>query len=152
MNDLAQYMELIVEPTFEEYKRNSVSVRHAYFACLAVYHALDRAAYPNDPAPLAAQWRSESLAFLLIDEVAQHFKHGTRRWVKKAKKENPDALLITHPLGLQGDLEGLETHSLFFQVRDAVTFLRQKVKLLAAQAPSSPPAAPATIPRASTRR
>ena len=133
MNDLNEYMELIVEPTFEEYKRNSASVRHAYLACLVVYHAVDRAAYPDEATPLAELWASESLAFMLIAEVALHFKHGTRRWVKKAKEENPDALLITHPLGLQGDLKGLETRNLFFQVRDAITFLRAK-----AQAPSSP--------------
>jgi hypothetical protein len=129
VNDLAQYMELIVEPTFEEYKRNTTSVRHAYLACLVSYHAVDRAAY--EAGPLAEQWRLESQDFMLIEEVAQHFKHGRRRWVKKAKAENPDALLVTHLLGLEGDLKGLETHSLFFLVRDAVAFLRQKAKLLA---------------------
>lgn len=89
MNDFAEYMEQIVEPTFEEFKRNSQSVRHAYLACLVIYHAVDRAAYPNDPIALAEQWRSESLAFMLIEEVAQTFKHGQRRWVKKAKAQNP---------------------------------------------------------------
>jgi hypothetical protein len=77
---------------------------------------------------------SESQAFMLIEEVAQHFKHGRRRWVKKAKEENPDALLITHPSGLEGDLKGLETHALYFQVRDAIMFLREKAKLVAAKA------------------
>ena len=129
MNDFAQYMELIVEPTYEEYQKNSTSVRHAYLACLVVYHAVDRAAYPGEPHVLAKRWTSESLAFMLIEEVALHFKHGTRRWVKKAKKEKLDALLVTHPLGLEGDLEGLETRNLYFQVRDAVTFLRQKARL-----------------------
>ncbi len=131
MNDLDEYMELIVEPTFADFSRNARSVRHAYLTCLAIYHAVDRAAYPNEPDTLAKQWRSESLAFMLVDEVAQHFKHGTRRWVKKAKEKNPDALLITHPLGLEGDLEGLELHNLYFQVRDAVTFLQEKAKVLA---------------------
>ncbi len=68
---------------------------------------------------------------MLIEEVAQHFKHGQRRWVRKAKEKNPDALLITHPLGLEGDLEGLETRELFFLVRDAIKFLREKAKLVA---------------------
>lgn len=136
MNDLGEYMELIVEPTFEEFRRNSGSVRHAYLACLVAYHAVDRAANPDDAGPLAAQWRSESLAFMLVDEVAQHFKHGQRRWVKKAKEKNPDALLITHPLGLEGDLEGLETHALFFQARDTITFLREKAKLLVEKPPA----------------
>jgi hypothetical protein len=129
VNHLGQYMAIIVEPTYEEYRKNSNSVRHAYLACLVAYHAVDRAAYPNEPNSLAEKWASESLAFMLIAEVALHFKHGTRRWVKKAKKENPDALLITHPLGLEGDLDGLELHSLYFQVRDAVLFLQEKAKL-----------------------
>jgi hypothetical protein len=128
MNDLAEYMELIVEPTWEEYRRNSTSVRHAYLACVAVYHAVDRAAYPNAGSTLAAEWRKESQEFMLIEEVAQHFKHGRRHWVRKAKEKNPDALLITHPLGLEGDLSGLETHSLFFLVRDAIKFLQEKAK------------------------
>jgi hypothetical protein len=127
VNDLDEYMELIVEPTYEEYKKNSSSVRLAYLVCLVAYHAVDRAAYPNDPDTLAKKWSSESMAFMLIAEVALHFKHGTRRWVKKAKKKNPDALLITHPLGLQGDLKGLETRNLYFQVRDAIIFLRSKL-------------------------
>ena len=126
---------------FQDFKRNSGSVRHAYLACLVAYHAVDRAAYPNEPTPLAEKWASESLAFMLIAEVALHFKHGTRRWVKKAKNENPDALLITHPLGLEGGLEGLETHGLYFQVRDAITFLQDKARLVAekVETPSSLP-------------
>jgi hypothetical protein len=127
VNDFAEYMELIVEPTFEDFRRNGGSVRHGYLACLAIYHAVDRAAFPNDPSVLAEQWCTESLAFMLVEEVAQHFKHGQRRWVKKAKAQNPDALLITHPLGLEGGLKGLETHPLYFQARDAVEFLRSKV-------------------------
>ena len=131
MNDLAEYMELIVEPTWEEYNRNSASVRHAYLACLVIYHAVDRAAYPKEPDPMAKRWAQESLPFMLVAEVALHFKHGTRRWVKSAKKKNPDALLITHPLGLQGALKDLETRHLWFQVRDALTFVRGKAKLSA---------------------
>ena len=133
MNDLDEYIELIVEPTFADFSKDARSVRHAYLACLAIYHAVDRAAYPDEAGTLAEQWRSESLAFMLVDEVAQHFKHGTRRWVKKAKEKNPDALLITHPLGLEGDLKGLELRNLYFHVRDAVTFLRQKAKVLAGE-------------------
>lgn len=127
MNDFAEYMELIVEPTWEEFRRNGNSVRHAYLACVAILHAVDRAAYPDDPIALAEQWRTESQAFMLVEEVAQHFKHGQRRWVKKAKAANPDALLITHPLGLEGGLKGLQLHSLHFLARDAVIFLRSKL-------------------------
>ena len=139
MNDLAEYIELVVEPTFEDFSRNAGSVRHAYLACLVIYHAVDRVD-PDHPSALAKQWMSECPAFVFIDEVAQHFKHGQRRWVKKAKEKAPDALLITHPLGLEGDLKGLKTRHLFFHARDAVLFLREKAKLAApkAQAPASP--------------
>jgi hypothetical protein len=47
--------------------------------------------------------------------------------VKKAKAANPDALLVTHPLGLDGGLKGLHLHSLHFLARDAVIFLRSKL-------------------------
>jgi hypothetical protein len=133
VNDLIEYMELIVEPTWEEYNRNSADVRHAYLACLVVYHAVDRAAYPKKPDAMAKRWARESLPFMLVAEVALHFKHGTRHWVKTAKKQNPNALLITRPLGLQGALKDLETRHLWFQVRDALTFVREKAKLPAAK-------------------
>lgn len=130
MNEIDKYMELIVDPTFADLSKNMQSVRHAYLACLAIYHVVDRAAYPNDPSNLAKQWKSESLAFTIVDEVAQHFKHGTRTWVKKAKGENPDALLITNALGLDGSLEDLELHNLYFQIRDAMTFIQKKAEVL----------------------
>lgn len=63
---------------------------------------------------------------MLIEEVAMYFKHGQRRWVKKAKEKNSDALLITFPLGLEGDGEGLDTRNLHFIIRDAIKFLREK--------------------------
>jgi hypothetical protein len=128
MNDLAEYIELIVEPTWEEYRKNSGSARLAYLTCVVAYHAVDRAAYPDEePSELAEKWAAESKPFMLVAEVAMHLKHGTRRWVKKAKEQDPDALLITLPLGLQGGLAGLETRNLFFQIRDTIIFLRTKV-------------------------
>jgi hypothetical protein len=44
MNSLTQYLRLIVEPTVEEFRRNPMSLRHCYLACVATYHAIDRAA------------------------------------------------------------------------------------------------------------
>jgi hypothetical protein len=128
MNDLAEYMELIVEPTWDECRKNSGSARLAYLTCVVAYHAVDRAAYPDqEPTELAEKWAAESKPFMLVAEVAMHLKHGTRRWVQKARAKNPDALLITFPLGLQGKLSGLETRNLFFQIRDTIIFLRTKV-------------------------
>ena len=68
------------------------------------------------------------MEFMLIEQVALHFKHVKSDFAKWAKKAlPPDTLLITHPLGLSGDGEGLETRNLYFVVRDAFKFLRGKV-------------------------
>jgi hypothetical protein len=128
MKDLERYLDLIVEPTFEEFKRNARSVRHAYLACLVAYHAIDRVSYPALPGNLRKQWCDESMEFMLIEQVALHFKHVKSDFAKWAEKAlPPDKLMITYPLGLSGDGEGLETRNLYFVVRDAIKFLRGKV-------------------------
>ena len=142
MIELNRYIELIVEPTFEDFKRHPDSVRHAYLACLVTYHAIDRATYPSAPGNLLNEWREESIEFMLIEQVALHLKHVKSDFAKWAKKTLPaDTLLITHPLGLNGDGEGLETRNLFFVVRDAIRFLREKVSSL------TPAASPAPSPQ-----
>jgi hypothetical protein len=124
MLELKRYIELIVEPTFEEFSKNSQSTRLGYLACVAAYHAIDRAAFPKDARVLEKHWCEESQEFMLITEVAMFFKHGQRRWVNKRKAEEPDALLVTLPLGLEGDGEGLDTRHLYFLLRDTIKFLR----------------------------
>ncbi len=47
MQELQQYLDIIVEPTFRDFERNPKSIRHAYLACVAAYHAIDRASYPK---------------------------------------------------------------------------------------------------------
>jgi hypothetical protein len=66
MNALTRYLKLIVEPTVEEFKRNPTSIRHAYLACVATYHAVDRVSYPEPGAIIAADWREKSDAFAMI--------------------------------------------------------------------------------------
>jgi hypothetical protein len=44
MNTLARYLELIVDPTWDDFHNNRDSVRHAFLACAAIYHAIDRVA------------------------------------------------------------------------------------------------------------
>jgi hypothetical protein len=75
MNTLQSYIEQIVEPTFEDFRRNPQSVRHAYLACLVTYHAIDRATYPRPVGNLLNEWREESMEFMLIEQVALHLKH-----------------------------------------------------------------------------
>jgi len=69
------------------------------------------------------------MEFMLIEQVALHLKHVKSDFAKWAEKALPaDTLLITRPLGLQGDGTGLETRHLHFLVRDAIKFLKQKAR------------------------
>jgi hypothetical protein len=77
---------------------------------------------------------------MLIEQVALHLKHVKSDFAKWAEKAlPPDTLLITHPLGLQGDGAELETRHLHFLVRDAIKFLKQKAAASSAavEAPSA---------------
>jgi hypothetical protein len=94
MSALTRYLELIVEPTVEEFRRNPTSLRHAYLACVATYHAVDRVSYPKSPRTVAEQWRKKSREFAIVDIVAHDFKH-----VKSDKhRQRPDRPSI--PIGL----------------------------------------------------
>ncbi|MFW8583997.1 hypothetical protein ACOJBM_00735 [Rhizobium beringeri] len=76
---LDDYMVEIVEPTFLDFHSNPNSPRYAYLACLTLAHVVDYAA-PCDKKvrALKEEWIKLSEPFLIIDEVAQYFKHGTR--------------------------------------------------------------------------
>jgi hypothetical protein len=86
MDTLARYLELIVDPTFDDFAANRGSVRHAFLACVTIFHAIDRAAEEKGQraAHLRQLWCKESVEFKLVDVIAHHFKH-----VKKQRRENP---------------------------------------------------------------
>jgi hypothetical protein len=75
MEDVQHYLDEIVEPTVEEFRRNPFSARHAFLACVATYHAIDRATYPKSASNLRREWSKKSLEFTIVDMVAHHFKH-----------------------------------------------------------------------------
>lgn len=137
MADLTAYLRDIVEPTFEDFKRNPHSMRHAYLACVATYHAIDRAALPRRPGNLRKMWRAESVHFAIVDMVAHKLKHVISDDEKQAghvKGRIPLSSLVfgsgtigrhtlnTQPLGSGG----VELHNLLGVVRDAIEFVRSK--------------------------
>lgn len=131
MTPLVRYLELIVEPTFEEFKRNPTSLRHAYLACVATYHAIDRVSYPRKPAALRQKWGRKSLEFLLVDHIAHDFKHIKSRLQNPPKRGLPLSCAIygqtgfnTHMLNDTGQVATLR--HLTFVVRDAITFVRKQ--------------------------
>ena len=128
MDDLIKYLELIVEPTFADYQANPTSERHAFLACAAIYHAIDRVTYPKGSGNLRKKWREQSLDFLIVDMVAHHFKH-VRSDDEKASPTNPGIPLSS--IVFRGPYKGgsLDTRILLFVARDAIRFVRQQAGL-----------------------
>jgi hypothetical protein len=77
MEDLVRYLDEIVEPTISDFEQNPTSVRHAFIACVAVFHSIDYLAYPRKPQPLRQLFRRQSTDFALVDQMAHAFKHVT---------------------------------------------------------------------------
>lgn len=73
--DINDYISRIVEPTFLDFQRNPRSGRHAFLACVVVYHSVDYASYPNGTKSITEEWQKESIEFAIVDIVANHLKH-----------------------------------------------------------------------------
>ena len=126
MNTLARYLELILDPTWDDFHTNRGSVRHAFLACVAIYHAIDRAAEETGqrPARLRQQWSKESLEFKLVDVIAHHFKH-----VKSSDEKVPacrPGIPIGHALGFNEAGDTMDLRNLYFVIRDSVRFVHRK--------------------------
>jgi hypothetical protein len=47
MEELTKYLDEIAEPTVAEFEKNPTSVRHAFLACVALFHTVDYLAFPE---------------------------------------------------------------------------------------------------------
>jgi hypothetical protein len=124
VNSLARYIEQIVEPTYEDFKRNPTS-RLAFLTCVAIYHGIDRASEDQgiSRGNIRKIWR-ETIEFTIVDVVAHHFKH-----VKSSDEKIPadrPGLPISYALGFKDEGDELELHHLYFLMRDAIKFLHQQ--------------------------
>src|ERR1051325_9154396 len=75
MEDLERYLDEYVEPTIEDFQKNPTSRRHAFLACVALFHSIDYLAFPRRSRTIRQQFRSDCADFALIDRVAHAFKH-----------------------------------------------------------------------------
>jgi hypothetical protein len=102
VEDYMRYLEEIVEPTVKEFEENPTSVRRAFLACVAVFHAVDYLAYQKtSKANLRGKLRSQSPDFAIVDKVAHAFKH-----VVAGDPNNPNLKaneVISRPGGLSTD-------------------------------------------------
>jgi hypothetical protein len=130
MDDLLEYLELIVEPTFADYQSNPTSARHAFFACVAIYHAIDR--MPKSAGNLRNKWKKQSLEFFIVDMVAHHFKHVRSNDEKRSISGPglPLASLVFRKSGRKkrGLDDYMDFHNLYFVIRDAIKFVRQQAE------------------------
>lgn len=76
MSSLKTYLEEIVEPTFDDFRRDETR-RRAFLCAVAAFHAVDRAAEDANKKSgnLRKDWGEESIAFKMIDILAHSFKH-----------------------------------------------------------------------------
>ena len=135
MTALTRYLDDIVEPTFDDFRRKPHSLRHAYIACLVTYHSIDRVTYPKNPGNLRKRWKQGSVEFAIVDMIAHKMKHV----VSDDEKHRPATgiplsslvfgfgTLNTAPSNVHGvDQGGIDLHNLYFVIRDAIAFLRKQ--------------------------
>jgi len=125
VDSLARYIEVIVEPTFEDFRKERTA-RRAFLACVAIYHAIDRAAYPKKPGNLRREW-GKTLEFKMVDMVAHHFKH-----VESDDEKTPPlqpGIPLTRLLGFNDAGDEMELRNMFFIIRDAVKFLHAQAAI-----------------------
>jgi hypothetical protein len=103
MEDLERYLNDIVDPTINDFEAHPTSVRHAFLACVAVFHGIDYLAYPKKrPATLRQEFANRSPDFQLVDYVAHAFKH-----VSAGPRNDPHLTVsdvIARPPGVWGQM------------------------------------------------
>jgi hypothetical protein len=126
MNTLQRYLEVIVDPTWDDFHANSFSVRHAFLACVAIYHAVDRLAEAEGkpPAHFRQVWGDESTDFRIVDVLAHHFKH-VKSGPERVPKEHVQ-IPIEHAFGFNEAGDEMDLRNLYFVIRDAVRFVHRK--------------------------
>jgi hypothetical protein len=126
MKTLARYLEVIVDPTFDDFYANRTSVRLAYLACVAIFHTVDRAAEESgrQSRHFRQIWGKESIEFKLVDILAHHVKHVESDDEKVALGK--PGIPIGLALGFGADGESLDVRNLYFVIRDAVKFVHRK--------------------------
>ena len=141
MNALQRYLRDVAGPALRDFEKNPHSARHAYLACVAVYHFIDRVTYPKNPGNLRQEWRKKSLPFSIVDMVAHKFKHVVSSAEKEPAKLNhvplPALVFGKGVLGTEGlntsmiGEGGIDLHNLQFIIRDAIKFLHEEALQLA---------------------
>jgi hypothetical protein len=128
IDTLSEYLARIVDPTFAEFQRNPQSARHAFLACVAIFHSVDRLTHHMNRANLRKEWRKQSIEFCVVDIFAHRLKHV---------RTDDDKHVPNGPgIPLSGLVDSLDFHNLRFAMRDAIKFVRQQAETLDRRAAS----------------
>jgi|ERR1700722_1254201 hypothetical protein len=154
MKKLARYLELIVDPTFDDFHVNRGSIRLAFLTSVTIYHSIDRVAEETGKraARLRQLWCKESTEFKIVDGLAHHFKH-----VKSNDEKIPASrpgIPIGFALGLSEAGDTMDLRNLYYVIRDAVRFVHRKAgtEHPTLPEPSAPPPPPPTARAAYKKR
>jgi hypothetical protein len=89
-----RYFEQIVDPTIKDFEANPTSVRYAFLAAAAVFHAIDYLPRrTKSTSGLRDRLRRECADFAVVDRIAHAFKH-----VETGHPDNPH----NQPLSAEG--------------------------------------------------
>jgi hypothetical protein len=149
VEDLERYLNEIVEPTVDDFRRQPSSVRIGFLACVAIDHSVDYLAFPGDRSRwdgkehrakrqrLRKQFGEENDQFRLASEAANAFKHvktTSKRGLEASEiYERPPAMAGRMMAGasMLGDMTGavvIDGYDLLQVVTEALRFLRLKTR------------------------
>jgi hypothetical protein len=146
MDTLARYLEVIVDPTWDDFHSNRQSPRHAFLTCVAIYHSVDRVAEAEgkDASHFRQIWRKESIEFMLVDVIAHHLKHVQSNDERNLGNRPGIPIALVLGFGLSGEQLNPRLCSV---IRDAVRFVHRKAGTQHPNLPepSSAPWSPAPV-------
>lgn len=122
---IAEILEIIVDPTWDDIHANRTSARHAFLTCVAIFHSVNGFAEGSSkkPAHYRKLWAKESREFEFVDIIAHHFKHVLS---DERNKGNRPGLPIGQALGFDETGETMDLRNLYSVIRDAVRFVHRK--------------------------
>jgi len=134
VNTLASYLEMIVDPTWDDFHANRDSPRLAFLTCVAIFHASDRMGKTKGAiGNVQEKWRKESPRFKLVDVICHHLKHVLSDHEKKDildYKKNDEQCPGNPPIrwvvGFDKDGDLGDSRYLYPIIRDAVRFVHRK--------------------------
>jgi gamma-glutamyl phosphate reductase len=144
---MERYLDEIVDPIVKEFSEHPDSRRHAFIACVAVFHSIDYLAYPRKSRTLREEFRKASPAFQIVDEIAHAFKHvdtGGRTPLRTDK-------IVTHKGGFSADFsDGFDVSKVTVKDRPDLNLLSSVLAAVSFLRAYRPPNSSA--PQASTKR